>query len=104
MSDIECPYCEFEQEVYHDEAENTAEGEIHQMECYECEKNFVFSTCVYFDYTAAKADCLNEGGEHNWTMTNIAPRQYTKMRCKDCDARRKPTVDEMQEIMVGDKL
>ncbi len=103
MSDIKFPYCDHEQDVYHDDGENIAEDETHQMECYECEKSFVFLTCISIDYSPSKADCLNEG-EHEWKPTNTVPRQYTKMSCTMCDERRSPTVEEIQAIVVGDKL
>ena len=80
MSDIECPYCGHEQEVNHDDGANYDESVTHQMECYECEKEFVFTTCISFDYYPEKADCLN-GGAHDFKPTCTVPRQYTKMQC-----------------------
>ena len=103
MSDIECPYCKHEQEVCHDDGEGYADDETHQMECYKCDKVFVFTTGIIFCYTPSKADCLN-GGEHAWEPTATSPKQCTRMMCRDCDERRTPTADEMQEVMVGGKL
>jgi len=89
MSDINCPYCNHAQEVCHDDGEGYSESESHQMECYECEKTFVFYTCISFDYTPLKADCLNEGGDHDFQPTKTFPREYTKMRCSMCDEERR---------------
>lgn len=102
MSDIKCPYCGQEQEVCHDDGDNYAEDETHQMGCSTCENYFVFTTSISFDYHPAKADCLNYG-EHDWRPSNTFPKQCTSMICRDCDERRNPTADEMQEIMVGYK-
>lgn len=101
MSDIDCPYCGHGQEVCHDDGENYDESVTHQMECYKCEKEFVFTTCISFDYDPEKADCLN-GEVHDWKAIPTAPRQYTKMRCSMCDDRRDATADEMREICVGE--
>lgn len=101
MSDIKCPYCGHEQEVNHDDGENYDESVTHQMECYECEKEFVFTTYISFDYYPEKADCLN-GGDHNFKPTHTYPRQYTKMQCTMCDEKRDCTADEMREVCVGD--
>lgn len=101
MSDIECPYCGHEQEVNHDDGANYDESVTHQMECYECEKEFVFTTCISFDYYPEKADCLN-GGAHDFKPTCTVPRQYTKMQCTMCDEKRSCTANEMREVCVGD--
>lgn len=98
MSDIECPYCGDEQEINHDDGYGYAEDEVHEQECSNCEKTFVFTTSIHFYYSATKADCLN-GGEHKYKKTMTVPRRYTRMRCSDCDHERKPTDSEMKEIL-----
>ena len=103
MSDITCPYCDHDQEVNHDDGANYDEDKTNQMECYECEKTFVFQTCISFDYYPEKADCLN-GGNHDFKATHTVPRQYTKMQCTACNDKRDCTADEMQEIYVGDMI
>lgn len=102
MSDINCPYCNAEQEICHDDGQGYAEDETHQQECSECDKTFVFSTSISFYYTPEKAGCLN-GGEHNWQPTMTFPRQYTKMRCLMCDESRMPDADEMEAFWCGEK-
>lgn len=96
--DIECPYCEFEQGVNHDDGQNYEEGVLHHMECEQCEKNFTFYTAISFYYESQKADCLN-GGEHNWRQIATYPKEYTKMGCKDCGEEREPTEKEWKRIL-----
>jgi hypothetical protein len=98
MSDINCPYCDTEQEINHDDGRGYQEGVKHQQECDSCNKTFTFETSISFYYEADTADCLNEG-EHSYKPTITAPREYTMMRCSMCDDERKPTPDEMIEIM-----
>ncbi len=100
MSDIKCPYCDHEQEVCHDDGENIGEGETHQMECYECEKTFVFNTSISFFYEPAKADCLN-GKDHKFKAIVTYPKELTKMRCIDCDEIRACTEDEMTVVLAN---
>jgi len=102
MGDIKCPYCKHEQDVCSEE-DYYEQDQQHQMECEHCEKCFTFTTEVLFCYSPSKADCLNDG-EHDWKPTNPYDERFIRMRCKDCDERRMPTADEMQDIMVGDKL
>ena len=103
MKDIECPYCGHSQEVNHDDGAGYDESTTHQMQCYECEKVFVFNTWITFNYSPEKADCLN-GDDHDWKPTVTIPRQYTKMYCSMCDEERSCTADEMREACVGELL
>ena len=50
MSDLECPYCEKDCEVCHDDGFGYEEGKKHQMECPHCGKSFVFETSISFYY------------------------------------------------------
>tara|TARA_R110000851_G_scaffold75246_3_gene165908 strand:- start:42 stop:365 length:324 start_codon:yes stop_codon:yes gene_type:complete len=97
MNDIECPYCGHEQEVCHDDGQGYEEDRYHEMECYECEKSFVFTTSVQFYYSPQKADCLN-GNEHELRKTTTVPRRYTKMACTCCDYERPLTDSEREEL------
>lgn len=98
MSDLKCPYCGFEQEVYHDDDENYKEGVSHKMECYECEKSFVFVTCITADFFPYKADCLN-GGKHKWKYSVNVPRWNSKAVCEHCDKRRSMSDKEIRDIL-----
>lgn len=93
MSDMECPYCEAEQEVCHDDGFGYEEDCRHEQECSECGKTFTFTTSISFHYSPEKADCLNDG-EHVLSMSATYPREYSDMRCRDCDYRRSPTPEE----------
>ena len=93
MSDMECPYCGADQEVCHDDGHGYAEDVRHEHTCSNCEKTFVFTTYISFDYEPHKADCLN-GEPHELKMSSTWPREYSKMRCMNCDYVRKPTDDE----------
>ena len=97
MSDLNCPYCDAELEVYHDDGFGYDEGVKHQMECGECGKNFVFETSISFYYEPEKADCLN-GGEHDWYALCTYPKEFTQMQCRICGERKEPTEEEWIEI------
>lgn len=99
MGDLECPYCEVDVEVCHDDGFGYGEDEYHEMECPECEKSFVFTTSISFHYEPHRADCLNDGGEHNWKPTMTIPIEYTKMRCTACDNTRPCTEEEMRSVL-----
>ena len=98
MSDVECPYCGAEQEICHDDGFGYEEDRLHEMECCECEKTFVFTTSILFMYEPSKADCLNDG-EHQFKPTGTVPRKYTRMRCSECGLERPCTDSEMSEVL-----
>lgn len=93
MADLECPYCEAEQEVCHDDGFGYEEDRRHEQQCSNCEKTYTFTTSISYYYEAEKADCLN-GGPHDLVMSMTYPREYSHMGCRGCDFRRKPTPDE----------
>jgi len=98
MNDIECPYCGKEQEINHDDGYGYEEDSVHEQECGDCDKAFVFTTSILFSYKAAKADCLN-GKDHKYKATHTFPKKFTRMQCVDCNHERKPTTAEMQSIL-----
>lgn len=98
MHDINCPYCSSEIQIDHDDGYGYEEGCLHQQECGKCGKIFTYSTSISYRYEAFKADCLN-GEPHQWKPTITVPRECTRMRCETCDRERKPTEEEMQQIM-----
>jgi hypothetical protein len=101
IDDVNCPYCGAPQEINHDDGRGYSEDDKHEQQCNECEKIFVFTTSISYYYEAEKADCLNDG-EHNYKRTHTIPRGYTKMRCTMCDEQRKPTEEEMKQILLED--
>lgn len=98
MNDIECPYCGAEQNIEHDDGQGYAEDEIHQQQCGECEKYFIFTTSIHYYYDAKKADCLNDS-EHVFEPTTTYPVECTSMECTICGERRSPTKEEMEDIL-----
>lgn len=96
--DINCPYCDAEQDICHDDGFGYSEGVKHQMQCDFCKKYFVFETSISFDYDPSPADCLN-GGEHDWKPSATYPVEFTTMECTMCDETRKPTDYEMKSII-----
>lgn len=99
--DLNCPYCDAELEVCHDDGFGYSEDARHEMNCAECDKNFTFTTYMSFTYSPDKADCLN-GAEHKFKKTSTYPRKYTKMICESCDKERPLTDVEMAELMAGE--
>jgi len=96
-TDVECPYCGEGQVINHDDGYGYEEGVTFQQHCYDCDKDFAFTTSISFDYDAQKAPCMN-GGEHEFKQVHTAPRKYTKMRCEYCDEEREPTEEEWKII------
>ena len=82
--DVECPYCEKWQDICHDDGFGYEEDEVHEQECDDCGKTFVFYTSISYDYESNKADCLN-GGKHDLEKTHCYPKELSRWVCKDCD-------------------
>ena len=96
--DIECPYCGHSQDIDRDDGAGCREDVIDEQTCKSCEKTFVFTTSIIYHYEPATADCLN-GAEHAYKPTCTAPKEFTRMRCSQCCRERKPSDDEMREIL-----
>lgn len=92
MADLECPYCDADNDVNHDDGAGYAEGVAHQMQCRACEKFFIFETEISFYYTQSKANCLNDG-DHVWEVTKTVPRKYSRLRCVTCKEERPLPLD-----------
>ena len=98
MSDVNCPYCDAEIEINHDDGYGYAEDVAHQQECGKCGKTFVYNTSISFYYEAEKADCLN-GQPHDYQPTHTCPKEYTRMRCSMCDNERAMTPEEKAKFI-----
>ena len=98
--DLECPYCNAQLNICHDDGFGYDEGKKHKMSCSSCGRYFLFETSISFYYEPSRADCLN-GGEHNLKPSITYPRSYTRMVCEDCDYERKITADELAKIDAG---
>ena len=83
MSDINCPYCEHEQKVDHNDGYGYEEDITHNQQCCKCDKYFAFTTSISYDYYPEKADCLN-GGDHQWEEVSHCPKYRDWKTCVDC--------------------
>lgn len=84
MSDTNCPYCQAEIEIDHDDGCGYEEDVRHEQECPSCEKTFVFITSISFYYETSQADCLN-GEDHELYPVEAYPRHWPDwVRCKHC--------------------
>lgn len=99
--DLECPYCEQELEICHDDGFGYEEG-VHHQECPHCGKKFVFETEISFYYKPYKADCLNDG-KHDYQLTHTNPKEFSKMRCTMCGDERELTEAERTHYGIGTK-
>jgi hypothetical protein len=85
MSDVNCPYCEAQQDLSgHD---FTGEDVLNEHECKNCKKTFQFTTGISYFYRANKSDCLNDGGEHVWKLSTRYQHIYAhleKLVCIHC--------------------
>ena len=100
--DLECPYCDAELEVNHDDGFGYEENVNHEMECSECEKSFVFTTSIMYYYSPEKADCLNDGN-HDYKIQRGHPKAFMQMQCTMCGDKREPTEKEREELQIGTK-
>lgn len=100
MSDVDCPYCGTEKEICHDDGYGYEEDSMHEQQCSECEKVFVFTTTIIVTHEAHRADCLN-GEQHRFQPTATWPKERTKMECQDCGARRPCSEEEMAAVLAG---
>lgn len=103
MNDLECPYCEEKLDVCHDDGFGYEEDVAHQMQCSNCEKNFIFYTSVSFYYDSCGAPCLN-GEAHKYKPTTTIPKAYTRMRCEWCDEERALTDEERRILDIPEKI
>lgn len=81
--DMQCPYCGEWQEVCHDDGQGYDEDDLHEHECSNCEKNFLFRTSITFHYYPKKADCLN-GADHTWKKQLMSPYYPDRKVCTIC--------------------
>ena len=98
--DANCPYCNAELEINHDDGYGYEEDIRHEQECYKCNKTFTFTTSVTYHYETKKADCLNNG-KHNYKKTCTYPEEFSKMQCTMCDKQREMTTEERQLFNIG---
>ena len=85
MNDVNCPYCDAELEINHDDGYGYEEDEIYTQECSECGKTFTYTTSISFYYEAEQAPCQN-GEEHRLKPMRGYPSEFYegKIRCEWC--------------------
>jgi hypothetical protein len=83
MNDTNCPYCDAEVEINHDDGYGYSESELHEQECGKCNKMFTYTTIINFYYDTYKADCLN-GGEHVFKEQKVFADDFIRFRCETC--------------------
>jgi len=85
MSDTECPYCNADVEICHDDGYGCEENQTHTQECGSCGKTFTFTTSVSFYYETEQAPCQN-GEPHDLQDIHGCPKEFFvgKKRCKWC--------------------
>lgn len=85
MDEVECPYCEANVEINHDDGAHYDENRSEEMCCPECDKYFMVSVSLSRYFEGEKADCLNDG-EHDWQEIHGYPKEYfvNRRRCSMC--------------------
>ena len=91
MKDANCPYCNAEVEICHDDGYGYEEDKLHQQECDRCGKTFTHTTSISF--YVEMADCLN-GSPHVYELSHTIPRFASKMTCAMCGEKRELTDEE----------
>lgn len=86
MSQVDCPYCDSEQDVSNDDGFGYEEDRVYEFECRDCSKYFVFTTSFTINHDAEQAPCLN-GEPHNFRQRHGAPVEYFvgRFQCSYCD-------------------
>lgn len=84
--DLNCPYCDAEIEICHDDGNGMDEDKTHQDECHECGKKFIFHTNISVDHYPDKAPCLNDEAPHEWrkVVSSWNPPGKVTYRCTVC--------------------
>ena len=101
MDIVECPYCKEDVELNHDDGAHYNENEMEQERCEGCDKYFMVSGSVSWDYEGYKADCQN-GTEHDYKITNTFPIKYSRMCCSMCEEEREPTAEERKKYKLDE--
>ena len=100
LENAQCPYCRESLYIdFRNKDEELFENELYIEECPNCGKRFAFEIYISYDCDTYKADCQNEGGEHNWEITKTYPVVASEMVCSMCGERRSLTIEEWEKIL-----
>jgi hypothetical protein len=81
---VVCPYCGYKHEDSH-EYFNSSYDDNTNIECCECGKHFSASQNVTVDYSTEKLPCLNNEGDHKWSMWyEVGVANMMRRYCRDC--------------------
>lgn len=85
-NEITCPYCDFGYDLCHDDGAFYHDGESEKEQCPKCEKYFMVTSHLSWDFSSEKADCLN-GSEHDWQPQSGYPREFFfgRFTCSQCE-------------------
>ncbi len=91
MDEITCPYCEHSYDLNHDDGAFYDEEHRTEEECPKCEKKFMVSSSISWNFEGEKADCLNDGN-HKWEK-EYSLKHYPEFQdreiCRQCDEKRR---------------
>jgi DNA-directed RNA polymerase subunit RPC12/RpoP len=79
MSDVNCPYCNKEQEINHDDGYGYEEDDHHKQWCIDCDKEFEFTTSIIYHYNVYCKD-----GDHKMEQSAFAEHKEL-FSCENCD-------------------
>lgn len=84
--DVNCPYCDVELEINHDDGYGYDEDQKYTQVCSRCGKVFIFTTTIILSHEAEIAPCQN-GEPHNYEPIKGAPSEFFvgRKRCSYCD-------------------
>lgn len=102
MDTVECPYCEYEQEIDHEDGYGYDGDETFTQECPCCGKVFAYQTEILFSYNVHTCDCQN-GEDHKWKLMMTHPKFASRMECTECGERRSLTEEERQKFGIETK-
>ena len=100
--DVNCPYCDAEVTINHDDGYGYSENEKHEQQCDNCKKYFSYTTSILISHHAEKADCLNDG-VHQYELSTTSPREFSHMECSTCGDSRELTDEERIKFSIGTK-
>ena len=98
MSDLNCPYCDENISVCHDDGYEDTEDLRHEQKCPKCTKLFLFRTYIKINYESSVAECLNTGS-HLWFLSTTYTRCRTRWLCQTCDATKALSNHEMAAFL-----
>lgn len=81
-----CPYCNADIEINHDDGYGYQEDEIYEQGCPDCGKTFCYTTYISYSHDLFEAPCKN-GEPHKLEKIHGYPKEFFeyKRRCEYCN-------------------